>query len=206
LAKGKRIALISDAGMPLVSDPGFKLVRAVAAAEQTVTVLPGASALTTALAGSGLPTDAFFFAGFLPLKQAARRTRLAEIKDVPGTLIFFESPQRAAESLNDMAAVLGNRPAVMARELTKLHEENVRGTLEALARDIAARGDLKGEIVLLAGPPLEQTIDDDMIRAHLSKLLPAMSVKDAAKAISSELNVPKSRVYALGLQVKGEAQ
>ena len=122
LDNGKRVALISDAGTPLVSDPGFKLVRDCVAAGHPVTCIPGASSVTTALAASGLPTDAFFFAGFLPPKQAARRARLSELKVVLGTLIFFEAPQRVGDSLADMAEVLGVRDAVMARELTKLQD------------------------------------------------------------------------------------
>ena len=132
LAAGKSVALISDAGTPLISDPGFKLVREAAAAGHVVTSLPGASAVTTALALAGLPTDAFLFAGFLPPRMAARKARLAELAGVPATLVFFEAPQRLEETLADMSAVLGAREAVVARELSKLHEEARRGPLPDL--------------------------------------------------------------------------
>ena len=201
LDAGKRIALISDAGTPLVSDPGFKLVRDCVAAGHAVTCIPGASSVTTALAVSGLPTDAFFFAGFLPPKQAARRARLSELKLVPGTLIFFEAPQRVADSLADMADVLGVRDAVMARELTKLHEEFARGPLQALAAEIKTR-ELKGEVVLLVGPAAEIEVSDADITNRLEIALQSMSLKDAAKAVSDALGVAKTRVYDLGLQVK----
>ena len=200
----KRIALISDAGTPLISDPGFKLVRAVAAAGHAVTIIPGPSALIGALAVSGLPTDAFFFGGFLPPKQAARRARILELKAVPGTLVFFEAPQRTAETLGDLRDILGDRPAVMARELTKIHEELARGTLSALAESMAAR-ELKGEVVLAVGPPLVLSVGDDEIAARLEVALATMRLKDAAKAVADALGVPKTRVYDIGLKVKSEA-
>ena len=204
LEAGKRIALISDAGTPLISDPGFKLVRSVAAAGHNVTIVPGASAALGALAVSGLPTDAFLFAGFLPPKQAARRARIADLKAVPGTLIFFEAPQRTGEALADLADVLGDRPAVMARELTKLHEELARGTLLTLAASIGSR-ELKGEVVLVVGPPLIRDVSDEEIATRLSVALQSMRLKDAAKAVADALGVPKTRVYDLGLKVKSEA-
>ncbi len=203
LEDGKRIALISDAGTPLISDPGFKLVRDCARAGHAVHCIPGPSSLITAVAASGLPTDAFFFAGFLPPKQAARRARLSALKAIPGTLIFFESPQRTAESLADMADVLGARDAVMAREMTKLHEEMARGTLAALAADIKLR-DLKGEVVLVVGPPAGVEASDDEIAERLATALQSMSLKDAAKAVSDALGVAKTRVYDLGLKIKNQ--
>jgi 16S rRNA (cytidine1402-2'-O)-methyltransferase len=201
LEAGKRIALISDAGTPLISDPGFKLVRDCAAAGHPVICIPGPSSVITAIAASGLPTDAFFFVGFLPPKQAARRSRLSELKSVPGTLVFFEAPQRVGESLSDMADVLGARDAVMARELTKLHEELARGTLADLATGIAAR-DIKGEIVLIVGPATAPEATDADISAKLEIALQSMSLKDAAKAVADALGVAKSRVYDLGLKLK----
>ena len=201
---GKRIALISDAGTPLISDPGFKLVRDCAAAGHAVHCIPGPSSVITAIAASGLPTDAFFFAGFLPPKQAARRARLSDLKSIPGTLIFFEAPQRAADTLSDMAELLGPRDAVMARELTKLHEELARGPLEALAADVKLR-DLKGEIVLVVGPAAAVETSDADISAKLNVALQSMSLKDAAKAVADALGVPKSRVYDLGLKIKDGA-
>ena len=205
LGRGKSIALISDAGTPLVSDPGFKLVRACVAAGHAVTALPGPSAVMSALSVSGLPTDAFFFAGFLAPKQAARRARIAELKTIPATLIFFEAPQRVAESLADLADVLGDRPAVMARELTKLHEELARGGLKTLAVQIAER-DMKGEIVLVVAPPGERVVGDDEIVARLELALSSMRMKDAAAAVADALGVSKSRVYDLGLKLKGQAE
>lgn len=205
LERGARIALISDAGTPLVSDPGFKLVRECAAKNLPVFSLPGPSALVTALAGSGLPTDAFFFAGFLPPKEAARKARLGEIKTVPATLIFYEAPQRLADSLADMAACLGNRPAVVARELTKMHEELMRGSLRELAQNYEGN-EPKGEIVVLCGPPEIGEVSDELISERLAVALQSMRLKDAAAAISDALGVAKTRVYDLGLKVKKQSE
>ena len=204
LEAGKRIALISDAGTPLISDPGFKLVRDCAAAGHAVHCIPGPSSVITAIAASGLPTDTFFFAGFLPPKQAARRARLSDLKSIPGTMIFFEAPQRAADTLADMSDVLGLRDAVMARELTKLHEELARGALEVLAAEAKTR-DIKGEIVLVVGPATAVEATDADIAAKLQSALQSMSLKDAAKAVADALRVPKSRVYDLGLKIKDGA-
>src|SRR5580698_2202605 len=153
LAEGAAIALVSDAGTPLVSDPGYKLVRAVQEAGYSVTSLPGPSAPLAALAVAGLPTDQFFFAGFLPPKQTARRARIAELARIPATLVFFETGPRVVATLADLAAGLGSREAALCRELTKLHEEVRRGDLETLARTYAAGGELRGEIVLVIAPP-----------------------------------------------------
>lgn len=198
---GKRIAIISDAGTPLLSDPGFRLVRAAAARGIAVTSIPGPSAALTALTTSALPTDAFFFAGFLPPKQAARRTRLGELSQIPGSLVIFEAPHRVGEALADMADVLGDRAAVIARELTKLHEDVARGTLRTLAEASAGQA-LKGEIVIVVGAAEPQDVSDEVIGARLVEVLDIMSLKDAAKAIAGELGVPKARVYALGIRVK----
>src|SRR5271156_5054932 len=148
LAEGAAIALISDAGTPLISDPGYKLVRAAQDAGHAITALPGASALLPALSVAGLPTDQFFFAGFLPPKQAARRGRIAELSRIPATLVLFETGPRVAATLGDLAAGLGNREAAMCRELTKLHEEILRADLAALARACAAN-EPRGEIVVV---------------------------------------------------------
>jgi 16S rRNA (cytidine1402-2'-O)-methyltransferase len=201
LESGKRIAMISDAGTPLLSDPGFKLVRAAAAAGVPVISIPGPSAALTALTASGLPTDSFFFAGFLPPKQAARRARLAELSQIPGSLVIFEAPHRVAEALADMADVLGERAAVIARELTKLHEDIARGSLRTLAE--ATFGEtLKGEIVLVIGPGRAEPVSDETINARLAEALEGMSLKDAAKALADELGVPKARIYGLGIKAK----
>jgi 16S rRNA (cytidine1402-2'-O)-methyltransferase len=201
LERGQRIALISDAGTPLISDPGFKLVRQAAELGYPVVSLPGPSAVMAALTSAGLPTDAFLFAGFLPSKQMARRARLSELAQVPSSLVFFESPQRAPECLADMALVLGSRPACMARELTKLHEDVRRGTLADLAANVAIET-LKGEIVIVAGPPLATQATDADISEKLAKALESMSLKDAAKAVSESFGISKARVYDLGLQIK----
>jgi 16S rRNA (cytidine1402-2'-O)-methyltransferase len=200
LAAGKSVALISDAGTPLVSDPGYKLVREAAAAGHHVTSLPGASAMLAAIGSAGLPTDAFLFAGFLPPKSAARRARLAELKAVPGTLVFFEAPSRLADSLADIAAVLGAREAAVARELTKLHEEVRRGSPAELAQWAGEAP--KGEMVILVGPPVAEEVADAVIVARLEAQLPGMSLRDATKAVAEELGVPRSRAYDLGLALR----
>jgi 16S rRNA (cytidine1402-2'-O)-methyltransferase len=201
LGAGKTVALISDAGTPLISDPGFKLVRDAAVAEHLVVAIPGASAVLTALPVSGLPTDAFFFAGFLPTREGARRTRIEELAGVPGSLVFFESPGRAGAALKDLADVLGTRPAALARELTKLHEDVVRGSLAELAERFA-NVEPKGEVVLVVGPPAEGMTSDADIEAQLETALKHWSVRDAAKAVSDALKVPKARVYDIALKVK----
>ena len=201
LRAGKRVALISDAGTPLVSDPGFKLVRDAAEAGHAVTSLPGASAVLAALSSSGLPTDSFFFAGFLPPRSKARQARLEELAAIPATLVLFEAQQRAAVTLADMASLLGNRKGVVARELTKLYEEIARGTLTELADRFRER-EVRGEIVILSGPPLAVAVSDETINARLAEALAAMSLRDAAKSVADALGVPKARVYELGLALK----
>ena len=205
LAEAKRIALISDAGTPLISDPGYKLVRDVVGAGHLVTSLPGPSAALAALTSSGLPTDSFLFAGFLPAKSQARRTRLEEFATVPATLVFFEAPSRAAAAIADMADVFGNRLAVIARELTKLHEDVRRAPLETLAAQMPD-AKLRGEVVVLVGPPLEMEVTDEVISEHMAQALKKMSLRDAARSIAEELCVPKARAYDLGLALKREAE
>lgn len=149
LKEGTSIAVVSDAGTPSISDPGFRLVRAAIENEIPIIPVPGPSALITALTAAGLPTDEFFFAGFLPARTNARRARLAELQSVPGTLIFYEAPHRLAATLQDAYEILGEREAVVARELTKLHEEIKRGLLSKLAADFTEKTDIRGEIVVL---------------------------------------------------------
>ncbi|KAB2915844.1 MAG: 16S rRNA (cytidine(1402)-2'-O)-methyltransferase [Hyphomicrobiaceae bacterium] len=201
LAAGKSVAVISDAGTPLISDPGYKLVREAIAAGHAVTSLPGPSAVLTALAVAGIATDAFLFAGFLPPRQGARRTRLAELRAVPATLVLFEAPSRLAGSLDDIAAVLGDREAAVARELTKLHEDVRRGTPAELSQ-WAAESAPRGEMVILVGPPVMVDVPDETITARLERMLSELSLRDAAKAVADELGVPKGRVYDLGLALK----
>lgn len=203
LQGAKRVALISDAGTPLVSDPGYKLVREAAAEGHAVVSIPGPSAVLPALTSSGLPTDVFLFAGFLPPRSAARRLRLEELAGTPATLLVFEAPTRLAETLADMAAVLGARPAAIARELTKLHEEVVRGSLTELAEAVSMQ-ETKGEIVIVVGPPLKEAAGNIQIRDALAGALEEMTLRDAAKAVSDALGVPKARVYEIGLAMKRE--
>lgn len=203
LASGARVALISDAGTPLISDPGYKLVREALAAGHAVTSLPGASALLTALTQAGLPSDQFLFAGFLPPRSAARQARLNSLKRVAATLIFYEAPSRVADTLSDLDAVLGPREAAVARELTKLHEEVMRGTLQDLAARVANLP-ARGEYAIVVGPPLQTETSDQAIAAALSDALQDMRLKDAAKAVAEALGVARNRVYEIGLKLKGE--
>jgi 16S rRNA (cytidine1402-2'-O)-methyltransferase len=202
LKGGATLALVSDAGTPLVSDPGFKLVADALAEGVEVFPVPGASAVLAALVVAGLPTDRFFFEGFLPPKSAARRRRIAELAGVPGTLVFFESPRRVAETLGDLAAVLGARPAALARELTKHFETVRRGSLPELAEAVGAGEPPKGEIVLLVGPPGAETpaTDPAEIDARLDAALPTLSVKDAAAVVSAATGRPRREVYARAIE------
>lgn len=208
LRDGAALALVSDAGTPLVSDPGFKLVADAVAEGVAVTSVPGASAVLAALVVAGLPTDRFFFEGFLPSRRAARRARLAELAAVPGTLVFFESPRRLAETLADCAALLGAREAAVARELTKHFESVRRGPLPDLAQAIATGEPLKGEIVLLIGPPDEKAIAlggaalDELLRAAMA----TSSVRDAAAIVAGETGQPRRKVYARALQLAAERE
>lgn len=198
----KSVALISDAGTPLVSDPGYKLVRAALAAGHQVTSVPGPSAVLAALAAAGLPSDTFLFAGFLPHKSGPRFARIKELKALPATLIVFEAPSRVSGTLVDLAEVMGaDRPAVLARELTKLHEEMRRGTLGELAA-ATAREDIRGEIVILVAPAEAAEADDVMIETRLRAALTSMSLRDAAQAVAEALGAPRSRVYDIGLRIK----
>ena len=201
LAAGKSVALISDAGTPLISDPGYKLVREAIAAGIAVTAIPGPSATLAALASAGLATDAFLFGGFLPPKRSGRQGRLEELKAVPATLVFFEAPSRLGESLRDIATVLGERKTAVARELTKLHEEVRRGTPTQLAQ-WAADASPKGEMVILVGPPLAASLTDEEICTRLGPLLAQMSLSDAARAVAQDLGVPRGRVYDLALALQ----
>jgi 16S rRNA (cytidine1402-2'-O)-methyltransferase len=205
--EGQALALVSDAGTPLVSDPGYKLVQAAIAEGLPVTPIPGPSAILTALVVSGLPTDRFFFEGFLPPRSAARKTRLAEIAGIPGTLMLFEAPHRLPEMLADAAEILGERQAVMARELTKMFETVRRGTLPELAEYFAAEGPPKGEIVVLIGEATKamqaaetNAVLDDRLRAALA----GHSIKDAAALVAADLDLPRREVYARALTLAKE--
>lgn len=206
LGEGQALALVSDAGTPLVSDPGYKLVEAAIEAGHRVTAIPGASAVLTGLVLSGLPSDRFFFEGFLPNRSGERRRRARELETIPATLVFFEAPHRIAESLADLAAVYGSRPAAVARELTKKFETTRRGTLPELAAQYAAEGPPKGEIVLLVGPPdTLPELDDGGIDLAIAKALVNHSQRDAVQLVAAELGLPRKRVYARALRLAGRA-
>lgn len=202
LAGGGRVALVSDAGTPLISDPGFRLVREAAEAGHAVYPIPGASALLAGLSAAGLPTDRFLFAGFPPSKSAARRTFLAELAGVRATLVFFEGGSRLAESLSDMAAVLGDREAVVAREITKLYETFYRGPLASLAADPALDAP-KGEIVIMVGPGREAEATAADADAALAEALTRMGPSDAAGEVSRALGLPRRDLYRRALELKG---
>jgi 16S rRNA (cytidine1402-2'-O)-methyltransferase len=206
LAAGKRVALVSDAGMPLISDPGYRLVRAALAGDHVVTSAPGASAVPMALALSGLPTDRFFFGGFLPAKESERRRAIASAAAVPATLVFFEAPHRLTASLVDLAELLGPRPAAIARELTKLFEEVRRGPLTELAQHYALHPDVKGEIVLVIGPPGEtEAPAAERLDEALRSAMAGASVKDAAAEVAARYGLRRRDVYARALELKREA-
>ena len=200
---GEALALVSDAGTPLVSDPGFKLVQAAIEAGLNVTPIPGPSAVMTAIVAAGLPTDRFFFEGFLPAKSGARRTRLETLGRIPGTLVLFESPHRLPEMLVDAAEVLGQaRPAAVARELTKLFETIRRGTLGTLAATFVEEGAPKGEVVVIIGThddAPDEAETDAGIDAALVSALARHSIKDAATLVAEETGQPRRVVYARAL-------
>ncbi len=206
LGAGATVALVSDAGTPLVSDPGFKLVRAAREAGHSVTVLPGPSAPLAALVVSGLPADRFSFEGFLPPKAGARRARIAELARLPATLLLFESGPRLAVALADLASGLGPREAAICRELTKLHEEVRRGLLADLAALYAAGGETRGEFVIVVGPPPDDVVAmlpdelDVLLRAALNRL----SVKEAVAEIAAVAGRPRREVYQRALALAGE--
>lgn len=202
LRRGATLALVSDAGTPLVSDPGYKLVRAAIAEAIPVTAAPGPSAALTALILSGLPPDRFLFAGFLPPRPAARRKALAEWRGLAATLVFFEGPSRLAASVADMAEVLGDRPAAIIRELTKRHEEARRGTLGELAAQLRAEPAPRGEVAVVVGPPqaaAPQIADDTALDAHLDRLLARLSLRDAVAALAAETGLARRTLYARAL-------
>src|ERR1700681_2139085 len=205
LADGAAIALVSDAGTPLISDPGFKLVRAAHEAGYAVTTLPGASSLLAALAVAGLPTDQFLFAGFLPPKAAARRSRIAELSRIPATLVLFETGPRLTATLADLAAGLRPRETAVCRELTKLHEEIRRGDLETLAQNCAG-SELRGEIVLVIGPPsapVEVSLSD--ADALLRQALVRVSLKDAVGEVAEVTGLPRRELYQRALKLAKES-
>jgi 16S rRNA (cytidine1402-2'-O)-methyltransferase len=202
LAQGKVVALVSDAGMPLISDPGYRLVRAAVAEGHKVSAAPGASAVPMALALSGLPSERFLFAGFLPAKATDRRRTIAELGAVPATLVFFEAPHRLGESLGDLAELLGERPAAVARELTKMFEEVRREPLGVLASYYATH-EARGEIVIVIAPPADDAApNDEAIDRALREAMAGASVKDAAAEVAARFGLQRRTVYARALELK----
>lgn len=201
LAEGAAVALVSDAGTPLVSDPGFKLVRATRAAGHTVTAVPGASAVVASLSIAGLPTDHFFFEGFLPVKQSARRARIAVLGRIPATLVIFETGPRLAAALADLAAQFGPRDSTICRELTKLHEEVRRGDLAGLAQEYSEGGEIRGEFVIVVAPPpvVPQVTQAEDIDRLLRQALAISSLKDAVSAVVEATGQPRRDVYRRAL-------
>jgi 16S rRNA (cytidine1402-2'-O)-methyltransferase len=205
LAAGEAVALVSDAGTPLISDPGYRLVREAVAAGHTVTAAPGPSSALMALTVAGLPTDRFFFEGFLPAKETARRARIAELARIPASLVLFESGPRLAATLADLAAGLGAREAAIARELTKLHEEVRRGDLPSLAADYAAGAETRGEIVIVIAPPAPEQPGAADIDALLHAALARTSLKDAVAEVAAITGEPRRAVYSRALTlIKGD--
>ena len=205
LGAGRNIALVSDAGTPLISDPGYKLVAACRAQDIPVVAVPGPSAVLAALAVSGLPTDRFLFAGFLAGSKSARRDQISEFADLRATLVWFETPARIATSLADMAEILGPRQAAVTRELTKLHEEVRCGTLDALAAEMAANRP-RGEIVLVVGgkPESDDDIDDATLTAMLRAEMDGQRLRDAVRAVVEATGLPRNRVYKAALAIGSE--
>lgn len=202
LAAGEAVALISDAGTPLISDPGYRLAREASAAGHAVTALPGASSVLAALAVAGLPTDRFFFEGFLPAKDAARQKRIRELTRIPATLVLFETGPRIAAALGALAAELGPREAAVCRELTKLHEEVRRSSLDALARDYAGGAETRGEFVVVIAPPVERQVETQDIDAMLRQALARTSVKEAVGEVASATGASRRDVYQRALALK----
>jgi len=198
LADGQSVALVSDAGTPLISDPGFKLVRAAREAGHQVSALPGASAVLAALVVGGLPTHRFFFEGFLPPKQAARQKRITALANIKATLVLFESGSRLTSTLADLAGTLGPREAAICRELTKLHEEVRYENLDVLARLYATGAETRGEFVVLIAPSAEEQRAED-IDTLLKRALSRVSVKDAVGEVAVATGRPRREIYQRAL-------
>ncbi|NQZ13879.1 MAG: 16S rRNA (cytidine(1402)-2'-O)-methyltransferase [Alphaproteobacteria bacterium] len=201
---GQAVAILSDAGTPLVSDPGYKLVRRAIESDLFVTSIPGPSAALSGMQLSGLPTNQFSFLGFLPPKSAGRVKALQEWSEAPGSLIVYETGPRLEESLRDMAQVLGNRDAAITRELTKIYEEVRRGSLEGLADYYASNGAPKGEIVVVVAPRGEVQVSGESLEAQIHKALETMSVRDAAEMVSKATGKPKRAIYTLALKLSSK--
>lgn len=201
MRQGERVALVSDAGTPLVSDPGYRLVRGCIENDVPVIPIPGPSSILAALAVSGLPTDRFFFAGFLPVKAGARRTAIASLAAIPSTLVIMEAPHRLIPALTDLAAGLGLREAAVTRELTKQFEEIRRGTLAELLERYVQDGPPKGEVTLVIGGPPDAAPDPAGLDARLRDALANMSVSEAAAHVAKASGLPRRQVYERALQL-----
>jgi 16S rRNA (cytidine1402-2'-O)-methyltransferase len=203
IKNGANIALISDAGTPAISDPGFRLVVAAIDAGINVVPLPGASALATVLSASGLPTDRFIFEGFLPAKQSERKARLQAVVDATASLIFYEAPHRLQDTLREMLEVLGDRQIVVAREVSKIHEEFLRGTVSQVIAGMADR-EIKGEITIVVhGSSGEGRVSEAQLRSEIETLLGAKTaVKEIAELLGERYQLPKREVYRLALEFK----
>jgi 16S rRNA (cytidine1402-2'-O)-methyltransferase len=206
LKNGFSVALVSDAGTPCISDPGYQLVRDAVAAGVVVVPIPGACAAVAALSVSGLPTDAFVFEGFLPNRSGKRREKLALLKDERRLLVFYEAPTRLMATLADIVEILGDRGVVVAREITKLYEELLRGTVTTVLSALEGR-QLKGEIVLLVAPsaeapPVRETLVTELLQRYLFS--EGITVKDAVRKVTEETGVPKGKVYDQALQLKAD--
>lgn len=204
LAEGAAIALISDAGTPLVSDPGYRLVKEASERGIAVTSCPGPSAVLAGLAVSGLPTDCFLFAGFVPQKQGERRRFFAGLARLKATLVFFESPHRIVETLGDLDVALPGRGVVVTRELTKLHEEVLRGRASEIAAELAARPAVKGEITLLVGPPEQpEAVSEEELEQAITAALGMMPASKAASELARRFNMNRADIYQRILARKG---
>ena len=206
LRNNEMIALVSDAGTPLISDPGYRLVQDCIDQNIYVTAIPGACAFITALQLSGLPSHRFLFEGFLPPKEVARKKELSLLSDISATLIFYEAPQRLIETLQNMYSVFGPRKAAVVRELTKKFEQTVRGTLKELYEYYQQNGAPKGEIVIVVSPAEQKIYSDDEIKIRLKKALETMSVKEASLVVSQSTGISKSKIYKIAVGIKNESE
>jgi 16S rRNA (cytidine1402-2'-O)-methyltransferase len=196
LRSGTSVALVSDAGTPLISDPGYRLVIKAIESGVPVDPIPGASAILAALTASGLATDTFHFGGFLPARSAQRRKLLAKLKDEPATLVFYEAPHRILEALDDIEAVLGSRPVVLARELTKIHQEFLRGPAQTLRRELTSRPSLKGEMTLLIGKATGSALAELPIpEAVAASMRAGLSRMEAMKSVARDRGLSKREIY-----------
>jgi 16S rRNA (cytidine1402-2'-O)-methyltransferase len=200
LARGQNVALVSDAGTPAISDPGFRLVVQAIRAGLRIIPIPGASALTAVLSASGLPTDRFVFEGFLPAKKSQRREKLQTLRDETRTLIFYEAPHRLKEALDDIHELLGNREAVLAREVSKIHEEFLRGPVSELVRTLGG-GEMRGEVTLIiSGSSGAPDVSEDRLKAEIRELKgKGLRVKEIAEVLGEKFGYPKKEIYRLAL-------